>query len=176
MTKLYEELEKIPFSKNLYIAGLRALNILDMENATGDWHTYEAWHPDSQLKPRHIMGDRSPAWFNTIPFLGHIGIFEASEILSRMGVPKFADQVYAAEHRCTIADSVIAEAFTAKPFNGTKLFRFMQLTDFDDFMSDPEDKQKVYDLLEIALDKLPKAESEHVSTWLNLAMSKNYDE
>lgn len=39
----------------------------------------------------------------------------------------------------------------------------------------PEDKQRVYDLLEIAIPKLPKEQASHVSEWLRLAKEKNYD-
>ena len=51
----------------------------------------------------------------------------------------------------------------------------MSLFDLDDFMDTAEDKQKVYDLLQIAIPKLPKAQANHVSEWLRLAKEKNYD-
>lgn len=109
---------------------------------------------------------------DTAPYLGDAGVFESSELFAKMGIPKFADTVYCASHARAIADLVIAEAFFATPYNGTKLFRKMQLTDFDDFMCTPSDKQRVYDLLERAIDRLPDAEAEHVIQWLKAAREK----
>lgn len=41
---LYEELSKFHFLPSLYISGKRALNLLDSQNQTGDWHSYDAWY------------------------------------------------------------------------------------------------------------------------------------
>lgn len=46
---LYDELAKIQFSKQLYISGMRALNINDYEFLTGYWHIKETWHPESTV-------------------------------------------------------------------------------------------------------------------------------
>lgn len=171
---LYEELSKFHYSPSLYISGFRALNTQDYEYHTGDWHNVETWfHPKSRIKRYNIVGIGQE--LDTVPYLGSVGVFESSEVFAKMGIPKFADTVYCATHARAIADLVIAEAFFATPYHGTKLFRKMQLTDFDDFMSTPADKQRVYDLLQIAIPKLPKAQSDHVSAWLRLAKDKNYD-
>lgn len=73
---LYEELAKIQFSKQLYISGMRALNINDYEFLTGDWHVHETWHIDCELSSFHIMGKGKIALFDTNVYLGEEGIFE----------------------------------------------------------------------------------------------------
>ncbi len=160
----YDELAKIPSSKDLYISGIRALNVIDLKHSTDDWHRVEAWeHPEAELKPSHIMGNQPPAQMNTHPYLGDLGIFEVSAVLKKMGIPKFSDAVYCATHARAIADRVIAEAFLATPFKEKTLFRFIDLYDLDDFMPSETDKQRVYDLLEIAIPKLPAKQSAHVA-------------
>ena len=171
---LYDELSKFDYSPSLYISGFRALNTQDYEYNTGDWHNIETWfHPQSQIKRYNIVGVGQE--LDTTPYLSSRGVFESSELFGKMGIPKFAKTVYCATHARAIADLVIAEAFFAEPYNGTKLFRKMQLADFDDFMCSPADKQRVYDLLEIAIPKLPEEQASHVSEWLRLAKEKNYD-
>ncbi|WP_081261769.1 hypothetical protein [Moraxella catarrhalis] len=173
--KLYEELSKFHFSPSLYISGKRALNVLDSQNQTGDWHRYDAWHhPNAGVGLYQVAG--KDCQLDTTPYLGDLGVFHANELVyDKMGLPNFGDTVYCATHARAIADLVIAEAFFTPPFRGTSLFRTMSLFDLDDFMGMPEDKQKVYDLLEIAIPKLPKEQASHVSEWLRLAKEKNYD-
>ncbi|HCA5183006.1 TPA: hypothetical protein MW242_002630 [Acinetobacter baumannii] len=176
MGNLYHDLSKINFSKELYISGNRALNINDFEHLTGDWHTVEAWSQESKLSEYHIMGNSAPALMNTNPFLGDAGIYVANSTLKEMGVPEFtSSMVYAASHARAIADEVIAEAFLAEPLDGNKLFRFITLFDFDDYMPSPDDKQRVYQLLEHAIPNLPQQQALHVQAWLDAAKSKNYE-
>ena len=175
MENLFKELEAIPFSKDLYISGNRALNINDPIHHTGDWHTVEIWNPNAKLKDFHIMGKQSPALLNTNLYLGTDGVFDATHLLLEMGIPKFNDVVYASTHARAIADQVIAEAFFAKPLNGSKLFRFISLYDFDDYMPESTDKDRVYTLLEKAVLRLPEEQSLHVKAWLNKAKLKNYE-
>ena len=155
---LYEELSKFHFSPSLYISGKRALNVLDSQNQTGDWHSYDAWHrPNACVGLYQVVG--KGCQLDTTPYLGDLGVFHANELVyEKMGLPYFGDAVYCATHARAIADLVIAEAFFTPPF-----------------MDTAEDKQKVYDLLQIAIPKLPKAQSDHVSEWLRLAKEKNYD-
>lgn len=169
---LYEELAKIQFSKQLYISGMRALNINDYEFLTGDWHIKDTWHSDSELSSFHIMGKGKIALLDTNVYLGEEGIFEASEILQTMGVPKFSPTVYAATHARAIADEVIAEAFLAIELKGSKLFRHISLNDLDDYMPEDSDKKRVYELLEKAIKLLPEEQSEHVKEWLYQAKCK----
>ena len=77
---------KIQFSKQLYISGMRALNINDYEYFTGDWHVQETWHNCSNLSPFHIMGKGKFALMDTNLYLGEEGVFEASETLKTMGI------------------------------------------------------------------------------------------
>lgn len=169
---LYDELAKIQFSKQLYISGMRALNINDYEFLTGDWHVHETWHPDSNLSSFHIMGEGKIALFDTNVYLGEEGVFEASEILRTMGIPIFSPTVFAATHARAIADKIIAEAFLAIELNGSKLFRYISLHDFDDYMPEDTDKQRVYELLEKAIKLLPQEQSDHVKEWLYQAKCK----
>ena len=169
---LYDELAKIQFSKQLYISGMRALNINDYEFLTGDWHVHETWHPDSNLSSFHIMGEGKIALFDTNVYLGEEGVFEASEILRTMGIPIFSPTVYAATHARAIADKIIAEAFLAIELNDRKLFRYISLNDLDDYMPEDNDKHRVYELLEKAIKLLPQEQSNPVKEWLHQAKSK----
>jgi Mor family transcriptional regulator len=46
--------------------------------------------------------------------------------------------------------------------NGSKLFRYISLHDFDDYMPEDTDKKRVYELLEKAIKLLPQEQSNHV--------------
>ena len=118
------------------------------------------------------MGKGKIALFDTNVYLGEEGVFEASEILRTMGIPIFSPTVYAAPHARAIADKIIAEAFLAIELNGSKLFRYISLHDFDDYMPEDTDKQRVYELLEKAIKLLPQEQSNHVKEWLYQAKCK----
>lgn len=170
---LYEELAQIQFSKQQYISGMRALNINDYEHLTGDWHVNETWHEMSKLSPFHIMGKGKFCLIDTNLYLGEEGIFEATETLQEMGIPKFSSTVYAATHARAIADKVLIEAFLGNFFKQTKLFNGMTLFDFDNYMPSDEDKQRVYDLLEPSIALLPAEQASFVQIWLTAAKEMN---
>lgn len=108
---LYEELSKFQFSPSLYISGKRALNVLDSQNQTGDWHRYDAWHhPDAGIGLYQVVG--KGCQLDITPYLGDLGVFHANELVyEKMGLSNFGDTVYCATHARAIADLVIAEAF-----------------------------------------------------------------
>ena len=108
---LYEELSKFQFSPSLYISGKRALNVLDSQNQTGDWHRYDAWHhPDAGIGLYQVVG--KGCQLDTTPYLGDLGVFHANELVyEKMGLSNFGDTVYCATYARAIADLVIAEAF-----------------------------------------------------------------
>lgn len=169
---LYKKLKKIQFSKQLYISGMRALNINDYEYFTGDWHVQETWHNCSNLSPFHIMGKGKFALMDTNLYLGEEGVFEASETLKTMGIQKFSPVVYAATHSRAIADEIIVESFLAPEVNGSSLFKYFSLHDFDDYMPNEEDKKRVYVLIEKAIKLLPLKQSNHLRTWIDRAKNK----
>ncbi|MEQ1074569.1 hypothetical protein [Acinetobacter pittii] len=118
------------------------------------------------------MGKGKIALFDTNVYLGEEGVFEASEIIRTMGIPIFSPTVYAATHARAIADKIIAEAFLAIKLNGSKLFRYISLHDFNDYMPEDTDKLRVYELLEKAIKLLPQEQSNHVKERLYQAKCK----
>ena len=95
-----------------------------------------------------------------------------SNFSSPVGIPIFSPTVYAATHARAIADKIIAEAFLAIKLNGSKLFRYISLHDFNDYMPEDTDKLRVYELLEKAIKLLPQEQSNHVKDWLYQAKCK----
>ena len=56
--------------------------------------------------------------------------------------------------------------------NGSKLFRYISLHDFNDYMPEDTDKLRVYELLEKAIKLLPQEQSNHVKERLYQAKCK----
>lgn len=168
---MYEALQKIAFSEQTYISCQKALNIQDRVNGTGDWHTKIAWNPKGKLGSKHVLGKGMK--FNTNAYLGSLGVFEASEVLQSMGVPHFADTVYAANHERAIADMVILEALS----NPQPKWSSVVESDLDGWMPGQKDKQKVYALLHRAIHKMSQnsAEYKYVNFWIKQMKNADID-
>ncbi len=156
---LKETIENIKFSNNSYISGSMALNIYDFEYNTGDWHTMEAWAETKALAPAQWLGKNSPN-LDTSPYLGYKGIFLADNVLKRMGI-NFSVPVYAANHARAISDLVLFGIIERA--DGSAL---MDKWFFDDMMCTPEDKQRVYDMIEPALTVLGDNHRLLLEKWL----------
>jgi hypothetical protein len=99
-----------------------------------------------------------------------MGVIDVTSILKQMGKPEFAPIVYAASHARAIADMVICNALEGK------IFSSVTLQDLDDWMPSNEDKERVYSLLHIALNRLPESAAILVQQWLDAAKEKDFDE
>jgi hypothetical protein len=163
---LYEILKQQTFTPQHYISGQKALNIYDLKYNTGDWHTVEAWHPQANILHFSLMGEGEK--YNTNPYLADRGIIDVTAVLKSMGNPEFAPVVYAASHARAIADMIICNALDGK-------LKSVTLQDFDDWMSTQEDKERVYALLRIAINNLPKSAAILVKQWLKAAEEKDFD-
>lgn len=168
----YQELSKLEYSNDCYISGMLALNIADYENNTGDWHRTVFWNDNSKISSSHIMGSKSPiSNIDTNLYFGNKGIYQANDVLRKMGVPEFSKNILAANHARSIADLVIYLASQGK--NPCSVIDFYSL---DDFMELPSDKEKVFNLLENSLNHITNNKTkEIVSDWLNKARSFAYE-
>ncbi|MDR0666738.1 MAG: hypothetical protein LBF71_04915 [Campylobacteraceae bacterium] len=86
-----------------------------------------------------------------------------------MGKPEFALVVYAANHARAIADMVICNAIDGE------IFMSVTLQDLDDWMPGYEDKERVYSLLYMAINKLPDSAATLVQQWLNAAREEYHE-
>lgn len=118
------------------------------------------------------MGSKSPiSNIDTNLYFGNKGIYQANDILRKMGVPEFSKNILAANHARSIADLVIYLASQGK--NPCSVIDFYSL---DDFMDLPSDKEKVFNLLENSLNHIADNKTkEIVSDWLNKAQSFSYE-
>ena len=173
MPYLKNRIKQNPLSKSHYISGQQALNIDDFEYHTGDWHTLAAWGSDDiEVKGFTLMGDGEK--YNTNPYLGDNGIIDATDILRRMGKKPIAPVVWAANHARSAADMLICNALDGLDIRQNH-YLSLTIKDLDDWFSTPQDKQRVYSLLEQALVKLPTYAQDAILAWLKTAKETNFD-
>jgi hypothetical protein len=152
MNRTEETLTIPPTTPRRYISGIAALNV-----GTGDWHSEQVLHRRPARTPRTFLVGEG-ADFDTIPLLGDTGIYDCAPLLDRMGVPRPSGPVWAADHARAIADLVIvAVAFGDDP-------SFVAL---DDWMPRDGDKDRVFDLLGGAMERLASASRDAVRAWLD---------
>ncbi|MBO4576625.1 MAG: hypothetical protein J5680_05885 [Neisseriaceae bacterium] len=173
MAHLQEIIKRNPLSKTHYISGQKALNICDFEHHTGDWHSFAAWGGDEiEVKRFTLMGDGEE--YNTNPYLGDSGIIDATDILRRMGKKPIAPVVWAANHERAAADMLICNALDGLDIRQNH-YLSLTIKDLDDWFSMPQDKERVYSLLEQALPKLPNHAQDAITAWLKTAKETDFD-
>ena len=173
MAYLHHIIQRNPLSKTHYISGQQALNICDFEHHTGDWHKFAAWGGDDiEIKGFTLMGDGEE--YNTNPYLGDSGIIDATDTLRRMGKKLIAPTVWAANHARAAADMLICNALDGKDIRQNH-YLSLTIKDLDDWFSTPQDKQRVYALLEQALPKLPTHAQSAIMAWLKTAKETDFD-
>lgn len=146
-------------SKSKYLTKYVALNILN-DTPTGDWHPHILncdFNDDDQN--RYLAGDGMP--LNTNEYLGDTGIIDVSLFLKSMGfydkcVTDKANPVYAANHARACFDWLICVIQENAPLNSIIL---------DDWFPNKKLKLMVYDLLDIAYNKLPESYKIKVDEW-----------
>ncbi len=118
------------------------------------------------------MGSKSPiSTLDTNTYFGNDGIFKVNDILRKMGIPQFSENVWAANHARSIADLVIYLASQGK--NPCSVIGFYG---FDDFMELPSDKEKAFALLEKSLNHIKEDKTKNiVSDWLDKARHFSYE-
>ena len=174
MTKIKEVLKTNPLSKTHYIGGQKALNIYDFKYHTGDWHSIAAWDNanEDEVKLFTLMGEGEK--YNTNDYLADIGIIDATEILKQMGKTPIAPRVWAANHPRAAADMLICNALEGKDIRKNH-YLSLTIRDLDDWFSTDDDKNRVYELLEFALPKLPEFAQKAISAWLKIAKETNFN-
>lgn len=143
-----------PTSPTRYLSGRPALNLIS-EDGTGDWHFVETFGRDRVITGRFaIVGEGCET--NTNAYLGNAGIYDCTALLDELGIPHESTPAFAADHARAITDLVLAESL---------LGRSADFAILDDWMPQPESKQKVYNLLSIAKPQLPAAARSAVEAW-----------
>lgn len=94
---------------------------------------------------------------DTTSLLSDLGVFECSSILDQYNIPHPEGAVYAATHARAIADMVLITILD----DGSP--DFIRL---DDWMPSDEDKQAVFDLLEVAMKKMNESDKDMVAGWI----------
>ncbi|CCD28830.1 conserved hypothetical protein [Candidatus Glomeribacter gigasporarum BEG34] len=141
-------------SPSRYLSGIAALNI-PSTRGTGDWHLIETFfRPRQQHSRLFVSGIGCET--DTTPLLSNRGIFECSARLSEWQIPHPPGAVYAADHARAIADMVLVCVLDGSEPDHVEL---------DDWMPMSEDKQAVFDLLEIAMPHLTLEQKSKVAAW-----------
>jgi hypothetical protein len=144
-----------PTSPTRYLSGMAALNI-PSDSGTGDWHMIETFFKPTKVMARLFVAGVGCA-DDTTPLLYDLGVFECSDVLDRHNIPHTSGPVFAASHARAIADMVLVVTLE----DGNPAF-----IDLDDWMPEREDKNKVFELLDIATSKMGPHEKERVSRWI----------
>lgn len=141
-------------SKDCYLSGMAALN-LPSDKGTGDWHKIETFFRPHQTRSRSfLVGEGCEV--DTRPYLADIGVFECSAILDKLRIPYPNGEMYAANHARAIVDLVLAAVLSGGAPDFVTL---------DDWMPRDEDKQEVYEMIEIAINKLDQIQKNKVIRW-----------
>lgn len=94
---------------------------------------------------------------DTIHYLGDKGIFECSSLLDELKIPRPPGKAYAASHARAIADLVLAAVIN----NGSPDF-----IPLDDWMPYEHNKKEVFDLINLAIQKLDSSQTNKIRQWL----------
>ena len=118
------------------------------------------------------MGDGEE--YNTNPYIGDSGIIDATDTLRSMGKKLIAPTVWAANHARAAADMLICNALDGKDIRQNH-YLSLTIKELDDWFSTPQDKERVYSLLEQALPKLPTYAQDAILAWLKTAKETDFD-
>ncbi|WP_201788264.1 hypothetical protein [Basilea psittacipulmonis] len=136
------------------------MNIISPEG-TGDWHSFAVFCNEKNLNPkykyRHIFGEGQPPHRNTNPYLGDRGIYDATDILHRMGYDPENTPVWAANHARAVVDCL----YTAVLDNG-----ITNSVILDEWFPAIEDKEKVYELIDILKPQLDERRRGVLEKWI----------
>ncbi len=141
-------------SPQRYLSGIAALNIPSFKG-TGDWHLIETFFRSHQQRSRLFMAGVG-CEADTTPLLADRGVFDCSAILNEWGIPHPPGTVYAANHARAIADMVLVCVLDGSHPDHVEL---------DDWMPGNEDKQAVFDLLDVAMQYLTWEQQSKVAAW-----------
>lgn len=136
-----------------YLGGIAALNLPSV-SGSGDWHLEQTFFRGSRRTKGFLSGDGCDV--DTASLLGERGIYECSAALQGLGIPYRGEVAYAASHARAIVDLLIAAVRHAGRTDHVRL---------DDWMPTPEGKSEVFEMLHIALPKLPIDHQAKLRDW-----------
>lgn len=136
-----------------YLSTIVALNIRSPES-TGDWHSSSTFSNDKLPLENYFFGDNQPK--NTNHLLDDMGVIDGTERLNRMGYFPENTPVWIADHPRACVDYLYYTVLK------TGILGYITL---DDWFPSIEDKQRVYQLLDVMEPYLTSREREILSQW-----------
>lgn len=141
-------------SLDRYIGGMAALNLPTGEG-TGDWHQEQTFfQPRRKLSRSFISGAGCAT--DTTTLLGHEGIVDCTQLIDRLRIAHQGNRVFAATHARAVADLVLGALQRGES---------PDFVDLDDYMPRPEHKRTVFQLLDLAAQKLDDVLQQQVLAW-----------
>ncbi len=98
-------------SPDRYISFLRALNVHEDGEDTGDWHQMATWFTDNRMDKRpaaSVVG--RGCGVDTTPALGTSGVRDMGKVLFEREIIDIPGQVWVADHMRAIADIVYVDS------------------------------------------------------------------
>lgn len=136
-----------------YLSALVALNIHSPDD-TGDWHSRSTLGDDNYPLKYYFFGDGQPS--NTNHLLGSIGVIDGTYRLNKMGYFPNNTPVWIADHPRACVDYLYYTVIQTGVLGCVML---------DEWFPAIEDKEKVYELLDILEPKLNNKEREILQQW-----------
>ncbi|WP_163499528.1 hypothetical protein [Helicobacter suis] len=143
-----------PTSKEVYVSGIVALNIYCPE-LTGDWHSSSSLRENAFPMDIYIYGKNQK--YNTNHLLDDLGVIDGTKRLNDMGYYPENAPIYIADHPRACVDYLYTSVLQSGILGEIML---------DEWFPTIEDKQRVYDLLEMMQPKLNSEEREVLVAWM----------
>lgn len=140
-------------SPQVYVSSIVALNIINKEG-TGDWHSAASLSKGAFPSSFYIYGTGQE--YNTNLLLGYKGVVDGTNRLHSMGYRPANTPVWIAEHPRACVDYLYYDVLK------TGILGIVML---DDWFPAVEDKEAVYELLEIIEPKITINEKENLILW-----------
>ncbi len=141
-------------SLDRYIGGMAALN-LPTGDGTGDWHQEQTFfQPRRRLSRSFISGAGCST--DTTALLGREGIVDCTQLVDALFIAHQGNRVFAATHARAVADLVLGALQRGES---------PDFVDLDDYMPRPEHKRTVFQLLDLAAQKLDDVLQQQVLAW-----------
>lgn len=142
-----------PTSPDCYISSIVALNIHN-SNGTGDWHSAAALNDDAFPLDFYLYGKNQKR--NTLHLLDNVGVIDGTKLLNDMGYYPENVPVWIADHPRACVDYLYFSVLKTGSLGRVML---------DEWFPSVEDKQSVYDLINIIEPHLTFQEMENLKLW-----------
>lgn len=158
-----------------YVGGIPALNLRTSNSiCSGDWHFTNIYCHHKKFEPNYFLYGEN-CLHNTNNILGNIEIIEISKILKKMNINFIGDKCYASTHCRAVADMVIDKLLNDKRLNDPNDKERTYITGIfiDEFLSTPEDYQRVINMLNIAKLHFNEYQQNLIDEWCKYRISND---